>query len=246
MPKDIKPSEKAITEHFDTQIKDYDLESVNEPFVIFVTGISGSGKSTIIEKALYALPNSFLIQSDEYRKLHPKLEEFIEKYGRDHAHKKTGNFSNRFALSIRDKAIKKNLNVIYESTFGNIDTARELISSFKESGYSVLVIQLPVNIDLSIERNIRRYELKKADMHTLPRVVSREDIERMAKNYEDNLSQLKQEGIRVHLFDSKQNINDFVKKIMVSNKFNRVRQEIGNSLKNINKEKIATDIKLKL
>ncbi|WP_142951957.1 zeta toxin family protein [Aggregatibacter actinomycetemcomitans] len=46
-------------------------------------------------------------------------------------------------------SIKKRVSAIYESTFGNIETARSLIEPFKNAGYTVLVIQLPVDMRLS-------------------------------------------------------------------------------------------------
>ncbi|WP_061886985.1 zeta toxin family protein [Aggregatibacter actinomycetemcomitans] len=168
MAKDIQPTIESIEKIFREEYQDRALSSVDTPMVIFVTGVSGSGKSTMIKNINGFLPNRFRIQPDNYRKLHPKLNQYIKELGRDHAHKKTGNFSHRFARGLLDISIEKRVNVIYESTFGNIETARSLIEPFKNAGYTVLVIQLPVYMRLSIERNLRRYEEKKEDMHTLP------------------------------------------------------------------------------
>ncbi|WP_050542444.1 zeta toxin family protein [Aggregatibacter actinomycetemcomitans] len=150
MAKDIQPTIESIEKIFREEYQDRALSSVDTPMVIFVTGVSGSGKSTMIKNINGFLPNRFRIQPDNYRKLHPKLNQYIKELGRDHAHKKTGNFSHRFARVLLDISIEKRVNVIYESTFGNIETARSLIEPFKNAGYTVLVIQLPVDMRLTL------------------------------------------------------------------------------------------------
>ncbi|MBN6078466.1 zeta toxin family protein, partial [Aggregatibacter actinomycetemcomitans] len=163
-----------------------------------------------------------------------------------HAHKKTGNFSHRFARGLLDISIKKRVNVIYESTFGNIETARSLIEPFKNAGYTVLVIQLPVDMRLSIERNLRRYEEKKEDMHTLPRMVAKDDIERMANNYLQNLNTLKEEGINIYTFDGKEDIHRFVEKSIRTAQFRQRNQAIKPSPDSGVNEKITPTFKLKI
>lgn len=103
--------------------------------MIFVTGISGSGKSTFID----TLDNNTLkIQADNYRKLQPQINEYIRKFGRYETYKNTGNFSFNFAL--RDKAIEKRANVIFEATFPKLDTAQSIIKPFQDNGYNITII----------------------------------------------------------------------------------------------------------
>lgn len=196
MAKDIKPSEMQINAVFEAMVSSYHLFSAENPKVILVSGVSGSGKSTCISHLIEKQAiNFFPIQADDYRKLHPKLAEYREKYGEGEAHKKTGNFAHRFATDLLNKATEKRLNVIYETTFGNLDTANELLNYFKECRYQIIVIALPANIELSVLRNIKRYEEKKNAHNTLPRIVERAVIERMAENYQQCISQLKNDRL---------------------------------------------------
>ena len=210
-----KPSVEFIEKLYATQVQQKNLTPATHPNVVFVTGVAGSGKSyntkNIKENPAF---NVFSIHPDDYRKLHPKINHLIEKYGRDNAHEHTGSFSNRTALALRDKAIEDRLNVVYEATFGNIETAKNLINSFADNGYRVTVIALPVNLELSIERNESRYQAKKEDIHTLPRKVSQDDIQKMADNFINNLNELENNGVIVYRVsnhhEAMQAVNDTV------------------------------------
>lgn len=191
MAKDIKPSAEQVSLIFDETVLEYHLYQVDKPKVLLVAGVSGSGKSTLITGLLQrANLNYFPIQADDYRKAHPKIREFREKYGYDGAHKKTGNFAHRFATDLLNIAVEKRLNILYETTFGNIETANTLLEFFKQKEYEILIFALPVNIELSIERNKTRYQEKLRSENTLPRIVEPEVIERMATNYQTCIEQL--------------------------------------------------------
>ncbi|MBO7081998.1 MAG: zeta toxin family protein [Neisseriaceae bacterium] len=210
-----KPSVEFIEKLYATQVQQKNLTPATQPNVVFVTGVAGSGKSfNTTEVKKNPAFNVFSIHPDDYRKLHPKINHLIEKHGRDNAHEHTGSFSNRTALALRDKAIEDRLNVVYEATFGNIETAKNLINSFADNGYRVTVIALPVNLELSIERNESRYQAKKEDIHTLPRKVSKEDIQKMADNFMNNLNELENNGVIVyrvsHHHEAMQAVNDTV------------------------------------
>ena len=210
-----KPSVEFIEKLYDTQVQQKNLTPATHPNVVFVTGVAGSGKSyntrNVKENPIF---NVFSIHPDDYRKLHPKINQLIEKHGRDNAHEHTGSFANRTALALRDKAIKNRLNVVYETTFGNIETAKNLINSFADNGYRVTVIALPVNLELSLERNENRYQAKKEDIHTLPRKVSLEHIQKMANNFMNNLNELENNGVVIYRVsnhhEARQTINDTV------------------------------------
>lgn len=194
MAKDIKPTEQQIAQLFTALSQEYHLFSVDKPMAIIVAGISGSGKSTCITHLLEKNRINFCpIQADNYRKFHPKLKEFQAKYGFDEAHKKTGNFAHRFATELLNQATTKGLNILYETTFGNVDTANNLINLFKEKQYKIYIIALPANVELSILRNQMRYEQKILAGNTLPRIVEKEVIEKMAVNYQQCIEQLRLE-----------------------------------------------------
>ena len=210
-----KPTLELIEELYTEQVQQKNLTPATHPNVVFVTGIAGSGKSyntkNVKEDPAF---NVFSIHPDDYRKRHPKIDKLIEKYGKDNAHKHTGSFSNKTALALRDKAIENRLNVVYEATFGNIETAKNLINSFADNGYRVTVIALPINLALSLERNEERYQVKKEDIHTLPRKVSKDDIQKMADNFMNNINELENGGVIVYRVSHHQNamqaVNDMV------------------------------------
>lgn len=89
------------------------------------------------------------------------------------------------------KAIENKLNVIYETTFNNIETANSLLDIFKTNSYRIVIIALPTDVELSIRRNQERYRNKLSIDGTLPRIVEKEIIEKMAVNYQDCIQQLK-------------------------------------------------------
>lgn len=201
MAKDIKPTEEQVSLIFREAVSDYHLYRADKPKALIVAGVSGSGKSTLITELIEKNSiNFFPIQADDYRKLHPKIREFREKYGFDEAHKKTGNFAHRFATALLDVATEKQLNALYETTFGNIDTANNLISYFKDRGYDIFIFALKANVELSIERNQKRYHEKILARSSLPRIVEKTVIERMAVNYAQCLENIKQDN-DIHLFE---------------------------------------------
>lgn len=95
------------------------------------------------------------------------------------------------------KAIEQKFNVIYEATFSKLETALSLIQPFQEKGYQIFVVQLPINVEQSIARNLARYEEKKSQDHTIPRMATKEDIEKMANNYLNVIQQIKENGITI-------------------------------------------------
>ena len=212
-----KPTPELIEELYDEQVQRKNLTPATHPNVVFVTGVAGSGKThntkNVKEDPVF---NVFSIHPDDYRKRHPKIKQFIKTHGRDNAHEYTGSFSNRTALALRDKAIENRLNVLYEATFGNIETAKNLINSFAEKYYRVAVIALPVDLALSIARNEERYQIKKEDIHTLPRKVSLEHIQKMADNFVNNLNELENSGVIVYRISNHQNALQAVTDIVLS------------------------------
>lgn len=216
MAKDIKPTNEQVLSIFNEVILDYQLYQVDKPKVLIVAGVSGSGKSTLITKLIErSRLNFFPIQADDYRKLHPKIKEFREKYGFDEAHKKTGNFAHRFATELLALATEKKLNVLYETTFGNIDTATNLLSFFKEKNYEIIVFALPANVELSIKRNQQRYQDKILAQSSLPRIVEKSVIERMAINYVECIQQIQKDDeiLLFHINDS-QNAQETLRKFL--------------------------------
>ncbi|MDE4029735.1 zeta toxin family protein [Glaesserella parasuis] len=116
------------------------------------------------------------------------------------------------------KATENRLNIIYETTFNNIDTAIELLSELKNQDYQIYILTLPSNTELSIMRNRQRFEDKRNIEGTLPRIVEREVIERMAVNYQQCLEQLKQDkNIYLYQIKDHQEVNQIVRSILQNN-----------------------------
>lgn len=193
------PTDEAVTRFFTHNMDELGVKKANAPLILFVVGISGSGKSTYIEGLLKrpSSINAFPIQADNYRKLHPFLPVLIDKHGIDHAHTKTGNFAKQFAEKLLDKAFKKRCNVVFESTFGNTETAKELILKARRQGYRVKVLALPMDVSKSIERNQARYSIKQLVENTLPRIVESDVIQRMADNLSHTLKTVEKLGVQI-------------------------------------------------
>lgn len=199
MVREVKPSPEQINSLFQDKILTHNLTPNEQPQAIIFAGVSGSGKSTAIKRFYkYGNPNYFPIQADDYRRLHPKIMQFIEKYGREKAHKQTGNFSHRMAQALLAKATEQRLNVIYETTFNNLETATQLLDRFKQHQYQIIVLALPSNVELSIVRNQQRFAAKLDIEGTIPRIVDAEVIENMAKNYRHCLEQIDDGSIKIY------------------------------------------------
>lgn len=195
MVREVKPSVELIETRFtDTKIA-FEISPVAKPKAVIIAGVSGSGKSTLIRQFHREVKNYFPIQADDYRRSHPKIQQFLEKYGREEAHKKTGNFSHRMATALLEMACEQQCNIVYETTFNRIETANNLLDVFKQHHYEIIIIALPANVELSIERNKQRFEDKLILDNTLPRIVEKEIIEQMAINYQDCISQLKNDRL---------------------------------------------------
>lgn len=188
MAKELKPTREVVQAFYNSQLERFTLHSCSKPTVIFVTGVSGSGKSTFIgslDKKMF-----LTIQADNYRKLHPELDKLIAKHGRDHAHSKTGHYSFEFAKALRDLAIAQQLNIVYESTFGKLETAFSLLEPFQVNGYQIIIVTLPIDTKLSQLRNQQRYNFKQQLLNTLPRQATEADVIKMASGYVATLEQL--------------------------------------------------------
>lgn len=85
MAREVKLDFNAVQLIFENEIIEQHLITQAHPSVLFITGVSGSGKSTLIKELNI---NALKIQPDNYRKLHPKINVFIENLGRNEAHKK--------------------------------------------------------------------------------------------------------------------------------------------------------------
>lgn len=184
------PPEDLVGSYFvDNYHSNPKLKAEQHPRVIIVAGISGSGKSTYIDNQISnaAFDGFCIIQPDNFRKLHPDIDLLINKHGYENAHKYTGHFSSKFASMLLDKALTNQYNVVYETTFANLNTAQELLNKFQSAGYIINILTFPVDVQTSVERNKERYEFKKDISNTLPRIVLPEVIESMAKRYEETL-----------------------------------------------------------
>ena len=224
-----KLSKELIEKVFHEEIASRNATSQTIPFIIFVAGIAGSGKSyTIFKQNKESLTNIFIIQPDNYRILHPKINQFIEKYGIQFAHERTGSFSNNMAVSLRTKVIESSLNVLYETTFGNIETAKALIDSFRNNGYRIIVLALPADLEKSLKRNKDRFAIKKDqiknnEMLSMPRLVPDDVIRRMKDRYDENIRQIEKDGAKVI---RPNNSSEAVEKLGKILKAQRIRSKI--------------------
>lgn len=216
MVREVKPSEEQILMLFNDRVEDKSLTASISPTAIIFAGVSGSGKSTLIKQCFErVIKNTFPIQADDYRRYHPKLKQYIEKYGRDEAHKQTGNFAHRCARALLEKAIKAKFNVVYETTFNNIETANSLLDIFKSNQYRIIIIALPINVELSIIRNRQRYENKLSIDGTLPRIVEKEIIEKMAVNYQSCIQELQLDNtLSIYSIENSQQAIDILSTVL--------------------------------
>lgn len=68
-----------------------------------------------------------------------------------------------------------------------------MLDIFRLHNYRIFIFALPINVELSILRNQQRFEAKLSIDGTLPRIVEKETIIRMAENFQDCLEQIQQD-----------------------------------------------------
>ncbi len=114
------------------------------PVMVIVGGQPGAGKSGLIDKTLSEMPNSVILDVDDFRYFHPQIEEILENYPNDLA-----TFTIKFVNSIFFVVVKKledaGYNLIAQKTLKDDEIIYDTLVGLKEMGYGVVVRVLAVS-----------------------------------------------------------------------------------------------------
>ncbi len=120
-------------------------------------GQPGAGKSYLNELANEkCYKNIVIINADDFRKYHPKYNEFQKLYGKD-SPRYTAEYSGKMAEAVLNKAIKNKYNIVIEGTFRTSETPIKTLSKMKKNGYKTEVMIQTCSKELSWKSCKERY-----------------------------------------------------------------------------------------
>lgn len=153
-------------------------KKINEqPLCILVGGLPGSGKTNLVKKIQEEYPERefVIIDTDDYRKLHPNYEKLLETP--EKAIIETSQFSNEIEARLIKKAIKQRCDIISVTTLRATQAIQEMLyEPAMQSGYQVEVYLMSVPIRESGLSAEQRYE-KQIIAGECPRFTSMNFIE---------------------------------------------------------------------
>lgn len=114
--------------------------SVEKPIAIIIGGQTGAGKSGIIGYSLklFSDNNVVVINSDEIKPYHPKVEEIAKLYP-NYFTKITDQESNTWTSRLFSELRNEHYNLIFEGTMWNTRVADDAIAELLKLGYTVIV-----------------------------------------------------------------------------------------------------------
>lgn len=156
------------------------------------TGLNGYGTNEFIDN------NVIIINSDELKPYHPKIEEISRRYPQ-YFTKITDQESNTWTSTLFDEALKKGYNVIFEGTGKNsriLNTIRD-----KMHGYNVIVRGMAVNELNCLISIIERYE-GQLSRKGFGRLVTQDHFYETYNNMPNTIDEIEKSGLvdRVEVF----------------------------------------------
>lgn len=160
--------QKALSEILSDINKNRELTSQTEPVGIVLGGQPGSGKSGMSSMINKRSDNDVLfISGDEYRKYHPRFNEYQEKYGTEAA-LHTVQFSGKIVESLIEWALDRRFNLVVEGTFRDAETPLRTLRKFKEQSPESAGFTPKESRDIAAERPAENagtvFDSKLADM----------------------------------------------------------------------------------
>ena len=158
-----------------------------EPKAFLLGGQPGAGKSSL-ENMLNLKDEYISISGDDYRKYHPKYDDFNKIYGKD-----SSPYTQQWAGEITEKLVKElraqKYNIILEGTIRTAELPIKEARGFKENNYNVELYIVTVKPEISYLSTIKRYE-KMIELDQVPRMTPKEHHDLVVKNICDNLTKI--------------------------------------------------------
>lgn len=154
------------------------------PQAFILGGQPGAGKTTIQKIINDKLPNTIVINGDEFRQYHPKFDEIQNTYGKDSV-LHTQSFANKVVETLIDKLSEEKYNLIIEGTLRRAEVPINTCNMLKAKGYKTELSVMAVSAEVSWQGTLDRYN-KMLEKGLTPRATPKEShdivVENIAKN----------------------------------------------------------------
>lgn len=169
-----------------------------EPEIVFLAGLPGSGKTSIIKQHKLN-ENSLILSSDDIKEM---LPEYDEGYASQIIHEESSDILKK-ALS---HALDNKFNVILDGTMKSYKRALENIESAKGNGYKTRLVSTEIPVHKSIERATERFNRG-------GRYAPYEMINDNAKLIHESMKSLKTAVDNYMVFDTNVKIDEPVRRV---------------------------------
>lgn len=161
-----------------------EVQLSNKPKAFILGGQPGAGKTTIQQIIIDKLPNTVIVNGDEYRKYHPHFYDIQNTYGKDSV-LHTQSFANKVVEILIDKLSDEKYNLIIEGTLRRAEVPINTCNMLKAKGYKTELSVMAVSAEVSWQGTLDRYN-KMLEKGLTPRATPKEShdivVENIAKN----------------------------------------------------------------
>jgi len=164
------------------------------PDVVLTMGAPGSGKSTVLQAIGLCQSDVVLVDPDDFKRDLVEYQLGIAVHDRlsaDRVHRE----SSMLAKATRDRAMETRRDLCIDGVMSKRESAIELITRLRDSGYDITIVSVTVPLEVSIQRVQSRGEVT-------GRFVPREYIELAFRNIEQHRDELLRLADRGLLYDA--------------------------------------------
>lgn len=180
--------EKSVSELISKQ------KSVEIPKLVIIGGQEGSFKDNLQKVALKELSNNALVLSKEkLRAYHPNYAEIQAQYP-DMLQHFTDDLAKILLLNLENQAIEKRINVVLETSLGNLEIIIEKINKYKSHQYEIDLKIVTINKMFSYLNSEESYELMLSE-GKLGRNISKQHHDKNYEAIESTLQKLKRKDL---------------------------------------------------
>lgn len=187
------------------------VERSEKPELVIVSAGPGAGKTGVeifYKKKFKDIGEKVaIVNSDKIAMYHPNYEEALEELP-DIFYKTTRQFVRPASSVIYKELREKNINIINENTLDKGESDMDMITKFKEAGYSISVNIVATDIYIARLACFQR-EAKQLELGETPRGISKANQERMYNAYVKEVYQLQDKQLidEVNVYTRGKNIS---------------------------------------